>query len=174
MTDAAVAAAKAPEARNTPAEKPHDSGDTHNWATDFASSVWGAAKVVGHVAYGAAAEVANHPLKAAAEVAGGVAVAAAAAELGIGVTAAAAVGAVALTGYGVYRGAQIAATEGVGAIPDHIRAEYQDIKHKANTVMDAAASVYRGDTGKKSENAAATLERVGSAARTSSDRCYRW
>jgi hypothetical protein len=119
---------------------------------------------VGDVAAGAAHEVVEHPLKTAAEVAGGLVLATAAAELGVGALAGAAVGGVALAGYGVVRGIQIASKEGIGAIPAHMKGAYEDAKHSAGDMLSAASTIYHGETGQKAEQAAAKLESLGRGA----------
>jgi len=164
MTDSTAAAKLAPESRTDSDHHSHETGGVTSWASDFAGHVWGAAKVVGHFAAGAGHEIVEHPLKTAAEVAVGAGVAVAAAEVGIGLTAGAAVAGVALVGYGAVRGVQIAAKEGVGAIPEHMKEAYESAKHSAGDVISAAGLVYRGEQGKKGEDAAATLENVGRAA----------
>jgi hypothetical protein len=163
MTDATATTTAHPgaEAHIDNTAKPQDTGASHSWAADFASSVWGAAKVVGTVVEGAADEVIEHPLKAAAEVATGLAVGVVAAEAGIGVVAAAAVGGVALAAYGAVRGIEIARTEGVGAIPAHMKQAYEDVKHSAGNVLNAASTIYHGEKGAKADQAAAELENVG-------------
>jgi hypothetical protein len=159
MTDATIHAPQAAADRTT-SDKEHEHS---SWASDFASSVWGAAKVAEHVAAGFGKEVYNNPLKTAAEVAGGIAVAAVAAEAGVGIVAGAAIAGVALAGYGAVRGVQIAATEGVGAIPEHMRAAYNDASQSVSSMVDAASTIYNGEGGQKERDAAQKLENVGSA-----------
>jgi hypothetical protein len=154
----------APEARTDNSQHAHESGGIASWASDFAASAWGATKVVGHVVAGAAHEVVEHPLKTAGEVAVGVAAGVAAAELGVGLAAGAVAAGAVMVGYGAVRGVQIAAREGVGAIPGHMSEAYQEAKKSAGDVLSAAGSVYRGESGKKGEDAAAVLENVGRAA----------
>jgi len=174
MTEATVTGHPSTETHSEHTAKPQDAGSHHSWAGDFAASCRGAAAAVGHaaagvahvvgdVAVGAAHEVAAHPLKAAAEVGTGVVLAAAAVELGVGVVAGAAVGAVALAGYGAYKGVEIASKESVGAIPGHMRHALEEAKHDAGDLIGAAATVYNGEKGQKGEEAAARLENVGRA-----------
>lgn len=158
MTDATTKPTNVTDKASPSKEPEHTS-----WASSFASSVWGAAKVTGDWAAGAAKEVMEHPLKTAAEVGAGIATTAVAAELGVGVAAGAAIGGVALAGYGVYRGAQIAATEGVGAIPEHMRQSYNDTKNNLSGLIDAASTVYHGEGGQKERDAAERLESAGRA-----------
>jgi hypothetical protein len=150
-----------PESPNIPTN--HEVGGITSWTSDFAGHAWGATKVVGDFLAGAGHEIVEHPLKTAAEVAAGVGVAFAAAELGIGLAAGATAAGVALVSYGAVRGVQIAAKEGVGAIPEHMKEAYESVKHSAGDVISAAGVVYRGEQGKKGEDAAATLENVGRA-----------
>jgi hypothetical protein len=137
---------------NTVAET-HSSwfGGASDWATGAASDVWsattGAARVAGQLGLGFADQVIEHPLETAAEVAGGVVVAAVAAEAGIGLAGAAAIAAVPAIGYGIYRGVQIASTEGIGAIPSHVEATYDQAADFVSNAGNAIASVYHGTAG---------------------------
>ncbi len=79
----------------------------------------------------------------------GIGVAALSAEAGIGLAAGAVVGGAVLAGYGVVRGVQIASTEGIGAIPDHMKDAYEGAKQSAGEYSTQHRPFIEARRGKK-------------------------
>jgi len=140
-----------------------------DWVSHAASEAWsataGTARVAGELGKGFATQVYEHPGLTLVEVGAAALVAGAAAEAGIGLAGAAAIAAVPAAGYGLYRGAQIAATEGVGAIPAHMAQTYDEAKAFVSSSADAVASVYHGN-GQSGDlaQAQATVQHLGGMA----------
>jgi hypothetical protein len=142
---------------------------TGDWISSSAADAWsatkGAARVGGQVAMGVAEQIYEHPLQTAGQVAGTALAIGLIAEAGVGTAGAVAIAAVPAAGYGLYRGAQIAAKEGFSAIPGHIKETYQEGKAALSSAADAAATVYRGNSSPADMQIAdAKLQNVGRVA----------
>ena len=140
-----------------------------SWVSGAAADAWqagsGAARVAGQFGLGVAEEVYEHPGRTALQVAGGALAAGAAAEAGVTALGAAAIAAVPLAGYGLYRGAAIAATEGFGAIPAHVEQTYGDVRAALSSAGDAVATVYNGRGSDQAlQNANSQVENLGRGA----------
>ena len=142
-------------------------GDAANRLFHEAASAWSATKggtrVAEQAAVGIGKQVIEHPLTTAAEVGASVLIAGAAVETGIGVAGIAAVAAIPLAGYGLYKGAQIASREGVGAIPKHIAAAYHHAKESVESTAASVATVYHGGDPAKLVDAERQVQNVGRA-----------
>ncbi|HEY9760748.1 MAG TPA: hypothetical protein V6C97_36670 [Oculatellaceae cyanobacterium] len=164
IKDAVKVESKAPAAESKVDSTSHAAGtSSHSWLADAAQAAWsatkGAAKVVGAVGAGIAEEVVEHPGTALAEFGLGLGAAVVTAELGIGLGA---VAAGSLVAYGAYEAVKIAATEGVGAIPDHLTAAISEAKDGLTHFADAAGTVLSGKGDDATQSAALkTLDDAG-------------
>ncbi len=137
---------------------------TGGWLANAVSETYQAAGAVLHtgltVAEGAVEQVVEHPLQVAADVALGAGAVLATEALGLGTVAVAAAAAVPLVGYGIYKGLEIASTEGISAIPKHF---LDSCVSTLNTVAQTVgAELYPGEhTQSEKEQADANLRAVG-------------
>jgi len=121
-----------------------------SWLSGAAQDAWSAAKGAGRVAedmgIGFAKQAYEHPGQTLAEIGAGAVVTAAATEVGLGVVGTAAIAALPAAAYGIYRGVDIARTEGIGAIPSHMEQTLKEAQNFVSTSAEAIGSVYKGGT----------------------------